>query len=104
MSADLSSRRCRMSPKCSFLLMEKLRFVSPMYEKSQHGKEFDILLIVAQYGPLNLRDIARFLPMVLYCFKYGFHIVVRQTALYFFCPSGVVGHNGEAFELLFCAV
>ena len=34
-SADLSNRRCRMSAKCSFLRMEKLRFVSPMYEKSQ---------------------------------------------------------------------
>ena len=34
-SADLSNRRCQMSAKCSFLRMEKLRFVSPMYEKSQ---------------------------------------------------------------------
>ena len=33
--ADLPNRRCRRSAKCSFLRMEKLRFVSPMYEKSQ---------------------------------------------------------------------
>ena len=38
-SADLSNRRCQMSAKCYFLRMEKLRFVSPMYERSQswHG-------------------------------------------------------------------
>ena len=34
-NAYLSNCRCRMSAKCSFLRMEKLRFVSPMYEKSQ---------------------------------------------------------------------
>ena len=34
-SADLLNRRCRKSAKCSFLLVEKLRFVSQMYEKSQ---------------------------------------------------------------------
>ena len=33
-SADLSNCRCRMSAKCSFLQMEKLRFVLPMYENS----------------------------------------------------------------------
>ena len=37
-SAYLSNRRCRMSAKCSFLRMEKLCFVSPMYEKSQSGQ------------------------------------------------------------------
>ena len=38
-SADLSNRRCRMSAKCSFLRMDKLRFVLPMCEKSQSWQE-----------------------------------------------------------------
>ena len=34
-NAYISNCRRRMSAKCSFLRMEKLRFVLPMYEKSQ---------------------------------------------------------------------
>ena len=52
-SADLSNRRCRMSAKCSCLRMEKLRFVSPMYEKSQswHFHTFQLSMFLTTNFP-----------------------------------------------------
>ena len=68
-SADLSNRRCRMSAKCSFLRMEKVRFVSPMYEKLQswHGIWYTAPCRIL--GSTESLWWASFLPMVLHDFN-----------------------------------
>ena len=42
--------------------------------------------------------------MVLQGFNTAFTLWLDKQRRIFFCQSGIVGYNDEAFELLFCAV